>query len=149
MVVVAGGGGVGFPANDIKSEKVPNGRSSWIRHKTAGIIKAKSGVIFASKSKIAILRRNFGYRAVSLSPSRSNSSRRERKSSNECITPFTPKYLNGKVSSAMTDNTVKKYTLPASWWVSEKIYELEKRALFSKVSHNAIPDPTICHQIDR
>jgi len=33
----------------------------------------------------------------------------------------------------MAEKVTRDHTLPASWWVSEKIYELEKRAIFSKV----------------
>jgi hypothetical protein len=38
-------------------------------------------------------------------------------------------------SSAMAEKLSNPQTLPASWWVSEKIYELEKRAIFSKVRY--------------
>jgi hypothetical protein len=39
----------------------------------------------------------------------------------------------------MAEVATRDHTLPASWWVSEKIYELEKRAIFSKVSDKLYP----------
>jgi hypothetical protein len=49
----------------------------------------------------------------------------------------------------MAEKIARYHTLPASWWVSEKIYELEKRAIFSKVSNNLMPDPYICHHMEK
>ncbi len=39
----------------------------------------------------------------------------------------------------MAEVATRDHTLPASWWVSEKIYKLEKRAIFSKVSDKLYP----------
>ncbi len=40
----------------------------------------------------------------------------------------------------MMEKTARDHTLPASWWVSEKIFELEKRAIFSKVGVALVPN---------
>ena len=33
----------------------------------------------------------------------------------------------------MAEKSASDYTLPASWFTNEKIFELEKRAIFNKV----------------
>jgi hypothetical protein len=40
--------------------------------------------------------------------------------------------------SKMAEKSTSDYTLPASWFTNEKIFELEKRAIFSKVCNSIL-----------